>query len=143
MAVLNEILGYQAFLVLSASSLLLVSRKAAPLWLLQQLTLQDLQITIKALHDQYKSNVVWISPDDLSFIDPSAWNDMLMFQRGRESFQKDVIIYGNPPQVVHAVLTANDADHARMRRILAHAFSEKAVKTQEPLVQSHIDILMG
>ena len=34
MAVINEILGYQVFLVLSASSLLLVSRKAAPLYLL-------------------------------------------------------------------------------------------------------------
>ena len=97
---------------------------------------------IKELHDQYNSNVVRISPDDLSFIEPSAWNDMLMFHRGRETFQKDVIIYGNPPQGVHAVLTANDVDHARMRRILAHAFSEKALKMQEPLIQSHVDILM-
>ena len=97
---------------------------------------------IKELHDQYNSNVVRISPDDLSFIEPSAWDDMLMFHRGRENLQKDVIIYGNPPQGVHAVLTADDVAHARMRRIIAHAFSEKALKMQEPLIQTHVDILM-
>ena len=97
---------------------------------------------IKELHDQYSSNDVRISPYDLSFIEPSAWDDMLMFHRGRENFQKDVIVYGNLPQGVHAVLTADDVAHARMRRILAHAFSEKALEMQEPLIQSHVDILI-
>ena len=91
---------------------------------------------------QYSSNVVRISPYDPSFIEPSAWDDMLMFHRGRENFQKDVIVYGNPPQGVHTVLTADDVAHARMRRILAHAFSGKALEMQEPLIQSHVDILM-
>ena len=65
--------------------------------------------SIKELHDQYSSNDVRISPYDLSFIEPSAWDDMLMFHRGRENFQKDVIVYGNLPQGVHAVLTQVDS----------------------------------
>ena len=165
MAVINDVNGSQAFLLLSALSFLLIAYLVTsfvynvyfhPLskfpgpkfaaytripYLRAQLT-GKLPHYIKALHDQYDSNVVRISPDDLSFTSPSAWNDMFVLQRGRETFQKDVIIYGNPPQGVHAVLTANDADHVRMRRILAHAFSEKALKMQEPLIQSHVNILI-
>lgn len=34
---------------------------------------------------------------------------------------------------------SNDKDHARLRRLVAHAFSETALREQYPLVQGHID----
>jgi cytochrome P450 len=35
---------------------------------------------------------------------------------------------------------ANDADHARQRRALSHAFSTKALLEQEYIVKSYIDV---
>ena len=37
----------------------------------------------------------------------------------------------------------SDVEHSRMRRVLAHAFSEKAVREQEPLIQKYVDLLMS
>ena len=42
---------------------------------------------------------------------------------------------------IHSILSANDADHARYRRLLAHAFSESALREQEYLPLSYIDLL--
>ena len=39
-------------------------------------------------------------------------------------------------------MTANDADHSCMRRLLSHAFSEKALKEQEVILQTHVDELI-
>ena len=35
-------------------------------------------------------------------------------------------------------LTAHEADHRRIRRVQAHAFSEKALSAQEPILQDYI-----
>lgn len=43
---------------------------------------------------------------------------------------------------IHSILSANDADHARFRRLLAHAFSEKALREQEHLPLAYIDLLI-
>ena len=40
------------------------------------------------------------------------------------------------------MLAANDQDHARMRRLLNHAFSETALREQEPLMNSYFDLLV-
>ncbi len=42
---------------------------------------------------------------------------------------------------IHSILSANNADHARYRRLLAHAFSEKALHEQEYLPLAYIDLL--
>ncbi|KAI9700902.1 MAG: hypothetical protein M1820_006663 [Bogoriella megaspora] len=36
----------------------------------------------------------------------------------------------------------NDADHARIRRLLSHAFSESALRRQEPLINKYLDLLI-
>ncbi|RKL22163.1 hypothetical protein BFJ72_g14729 [Fusarium proliferatum] len=46
------------------------------------------------------------------------------------------------PRNVHAVTTWNSIDkttHARKRRVMSHAFSDKALRSCEPLIQSNID----
>lgn len=43
---------------------------------------------------------------------------------------------------VKDILTANDADHSRIRRVLSHAFSNKALSDLEPIIQTHVDNLM-
>ena len=42
---------------------------------------------------------------------------------------------------IHSILSANDADHARYRRLLAHAFSERALREQEYFPLAYIDLL--
>lgn len=37
----------------------------------------------------------------------------------------------------------DDADHARYRRLLNHAFSEKALRDQGPLIKKYVDLLMA
>ncbi|KAL6715592.1 hypothetical protein ACLMJK_006553 [Lecanora helva] len=90
------------------------------------------------LHTFYSSDVVRMAPDALSFTNASAWKEMYAHHQGRPNFGKDFIIYGRAGNDAASVLTAGDADHSRMRRLLAHAFSEKALKSQEQLLLDHV-----
>lgn len=45
------------------------------------------------------------------------------------------------PNGIHSILSANDADHSRYRRLLSHAFSDQALRQQEYLLTSYIDLL--
>jgi len=94
---------------------------------------------LKDLHDYYRSDVVRISPDELSFISASAWKDIYGDRPGHEHFQKDLLLLSGDDSIV----TAPDADHSRMRRLLGHAFSDKALRKQEHLVQSYTDSLIN
>ena len=90
---------------------------------------------ILALHEEYNSDVVRISPDELSFIEPAAWTEIC---GARQGFQK------NPKLTpgVNSIVNANDADHRRLRQIMSHAFSDKAIKEQEYLIQFHVDEML-
>ena len=40
------------------------------------------------------------------------------------------------------MVSANVKDHARCRRVMAHAFSDKPLRQQEPLITKYADLLM-
>lgn len=88
------------------------------------------------LHDKY-GPVVRIGPNELSFTSGGqAWKDIYGFKKhGRPHPYKDPAFYGKSLNGVDSAITADDAGHARQRRILAHAFSDKALKEQEPLLK--------
>lgn len=46
------------------------------------------------------------------------------------------------PNGVHSILSANDADHSRIRRLLAHAFSDKALHEQQVMLQEYVGLLI-
>ncbi|RMZ76055.1 hypothetical protein DV737_g5007, partial [Chaetothyriales sp. CBS 132003] len=46
------------------------------------------------------------------------------------------------PNDTHNIINASDADHTRFRRALAHAFSEKALREQEFLLQRYNGLLI-
>ncbi|KAI9820769.1 MAG: hypothetical protein M1827_005139 [Pycnora praestabilis] len=94
---------------------------------------------LRDLHEKYSSDVVRISPNELSFISASAWNDMVGYRQGHREFEKDALIYAG----VKSLLTANNPDHSRQRRILDHAFTQKALREQEPYIQKYVDVLMS
>ena len=44
----------------------------------------------------------------------------------------------------NSILTAVDPyEHSRHRRLLSHAFSDKALREQEPLIKNYVDLLMA
>ena len=45
------------------------------------------------------------------------------------------MFYGHSLNNVDSAITADDANHARQRKILSHAFSDKALKEQEHLLK--------
>ncbi|TKA82885.1 hypothetical protein B0A55_01177 [Friedmanniomyces simplex] len=89
-----------------------------------------------ALHKQY-GPVVRISPTELSFASGSqAWQDIYGFRRsGQPKPYKDRIFYGQAFNGVDSIIIAEDANHTRQRKILSHAFSDKALKEQEPMLK--------
>ncbi|KAK0614865.1 cytochrome P450 monooxygenase [Bombardia bombarda] len=102
--------------------------------------------TVK-LHDKYGS-VVRVAPNEVSFISgETAFPDIYGFRTGRlkghQNMKKDPVWYVNPSNGAPSILQANDEDHTRGRRVLAHAFSERAVAAQEPLVQRYVDQLVS
>ncbi|KAF9876162.1 benzoate 4-monooxygenase cytochrome p450 [Colletotrichum karsti] len=96
---------------------------------------------VKACHDQY-GPIVRVSPNELSFDNEVAWKDIYGSRPGHKNFHKDPIHVGSIQSVpgVSTITMANDADHARQRRALSHAFSTKALLEQEYIVKSYIDV---
>ena len=93
------------------------------------------------MHDRY-GEVVRIAPNELSFTSASAWQDIYGHHQGRLNFPKNPLWFAPGPDGIHSILSANDADHARYRRLLSHAFSDKALRQQEHLLLSYVDLLM-
>jgi cytochrome P450 len=95
-----------------------------------------------SLHKKY-GEIVRIGPDRLSFISPQAWNDITGYGTGKR--------LENPKD--HSSLAPNihghrsiaseivSESHRPRRRIYANAFSDKALKEQEPLILHYSDFL--
>lgn len=97
---------------------------------------------IQSLHDQY-GDVVRIAPNTLTYRTAAAWKDIYGHRKkGQKIFLKDPSLYVPTPNGVNAIITANEADHTRMRRLLAHAFSSKALGEQESILHTYADILI-
>ncbi|KAI4189221.1 MAG: hypothetical protein L6R41_001601 [Letrouitia leprolyta] len=90
---------------------------------------------VLALHEEHNSDVVRISPDELSFIAPDAWTDICGV---RQRFRKNSVLTPG----LDSIVNANETDHPRLRKVMSYAFSEKAIKEQEYLIQSHVDELV-
>ncbi|KIW02096.1 uncharacterized protein PV09_06586 [Verruconis gallopava] len=93
------------------------------------------------LHMKY-GEVVRVKPNQLSFVGDDAWKDIFMHRQGHPQMAK----YGrgnSNTRGAHSLVSAPDDIHARQRKCLSHAFSEKALREQEPLIKSYIDILIS
>ncbi|KAJ5168470.1 Cytochrome monooxygenase lcsI [Penicillium canariense] len=96
---------------------------------------------IKELHDRY-GDVVRIGPTALVYRSAKAWTDIYGQRKsGDRPFLKDPKFYMSGPNGPN-LLNADEADHARGRRLLSHAFSERALRDQEGLIGSYVDLLV-
>ncbi|PMD53922.1 cytochrome P450 monooxygenase-like protein [Hyaloscypha bicolor E] len=93
----------------------------------------------KLLHDRY-GHTVRVSPSLVSFTNAEAWQPIYGYQNpGRKQLDKG---YYAEKGEVPSIFVANVPDHTRMRRLLNHAFSETALREQEPLMNSYFDLLI-
>ena len=98
----------------------------------------DLIYWIVELHAKF-GEVVRVSPNELSFSGADAWKDIY----GHSArLPKDPSFYESPEDGVTHIVNSNAADHTRMRRIFAHAFSDSALKKQESLFLKYVDQLV-
>jgi cytochrome P450 len=101
---------------------------------------------VTQLHDKY-GDVVRVSPNEVSFISgETAWQDIYGFRtgqhKGQQNMLKDPVWYPKSSNGAPSLLQSDDEAHSRGRRILSHAFSEKALAGQEPLLQRFVDMLI-
>lgn len=99
-------------------------------------------LDILALHEQY-GPVIRISPKELAFNTPQAFRDIYGARPGG-CFAKDQSHYLPPANGVdHLVCAVDNAVHARQRRLLAHAFSDRALRDQEGLIRGYVNTMVG
>ena len=96
---------------------------------------------LKKAHDQY-GDVVRIGPTTLSFINPSAWNDIYGYRKGRAALPKDPQFYNEMLLDRKTITMASDDDAVPIRKAMNPAFSHKALLEQEAMIQSHLQRLM-
>ncbi|KAI0975079.1 cytochrome P450 [Xylaria arbuscula] len=95
------------------------------------------------LHNQY-GPVVRFGPDDVSYADGQAWRDICLVPKGKKENAKEVGFHAPSANGVPNIVCQNDiAHHARLRRAMLPAFSDKALKIQEPLFQKYVDLMIA
>jgi cytochrome P450 len=97
-----------------------------------------------ALHRKY-GDVVRTAPDELSFINAQAWKDIYghAANRGRGGHPiKHPRRYERQPNAGMSLILASGEEHTRMRRMFSPAFSDRALKQQEPVFMKYVNQLV-
>lgn len=92
------------------------------------------------LHKKYGS-IIRVGINELSFINAQAWNDIYGQRTAYGQMEK---IGGSSSEAFATknIINADQKTHARQRRVLAYAFSDKALGEQEYIVKQYVDLLM-
>lgn len=83
---------------------------------------------------------VRVAPTELSFADEEAWK--AIYGHRKNEMSKDAIFRLHTPTGAQNILVADRETHTRQRRLLAHAFSESALREQEPIIQLYAQKLL-
>ncbi|KIW03534.1 uncharacterized protein PV09_05295 [Verruconis gallopava] len=98
---------------------------------------------VKSLHDKYGDVVRW-GPNEVSFACKEAWKDIYDRRKDGKILIKDPLFYRTDDTIraKHIVNTHDPAEHAEMRKMMAYAFSAKALLEQEHLIKHYADDLV-
>jgi cytochrome P450 len=101
---------------------------------------------LRALHARY-GPVVRIAPNELAFNDERAWKEIYGHRIGAQGTQDEnekwVVAYAGTKNAPRSLLSAPRAEHAYLRRLLSHGFSDRSLKAQEGLIRRHVDLLVS
>ncbi|KAK1996389.1 cytochrome P450 [Colletotrichum falcatum] len=95
----------------------------------------------REIHETYPG-AVRVAPNELSYIQPQAWKD-IMSRPLKSEMPKDIRFFGGENFGRDSIVTARPEDHIRQRRIFTHAFSNGALRAQEPLLAGHADQMVA
>lgn len=91
---------------------------------------------VHELHLKY-GPVVRIAPDELSFTEARAWKDIYGHRQGTPEFPKDSSqTFTDDPAHPH-IIAAPREQHSKLRKLLSHGFSEKALREQEGVLNTY------
>ncbi|KAI3554557.1 benzoate 4-monooxygenase cytochrome P450 [Colletotrichum abscissum] len=95
------------------------------------------------LHEKY-GPVVRVAPNELSFSSASSWQEIYGVRKGVEPFIKSEFYDGGnfAAEALSIVSERDPKKHAEMRRYLGTAFSDRSLKSQEPMVAECVDRLI-
>lgn len=93
------------------------------------------------LHKRY-GNAVRIAPDEVAFAHPDAWNEIQGHRKGAAELEKAPWFYRVLPEEPLHIVNEGREQHGRLRRQMAHSFSEKNMRDQEPMIRKYIDLLL-
>ncbi|KAK4234237.1 cytochrome P450 [Achaetomium macrosporum] len=111
-----------------------------------------------ALHRRY-GPMVRVAPNELAFSDPQAWKDIMGHHHsGGNSGNEQVVavagaragaemekwdkFYLPIERVPRDIVNAGREEHALLRRTMAHGFSDRSMREQQPLIKGYIDLLI-
>jgi cytochrome P450 len=99
--------------------------------------------SVQKFHTQY-GEMIRIGPNEISCINDGAWQDIYgsHYRAGEKNFGKNPIWMSRQQNNANSILSAGDSDHHRIRRLISHAFSEKALREQEPILQQYVGTLI-
>lgn len=81
-----------------------------------------------------------VAPNELSYVDQRAWKDIYGPQKGQRQLEKHT--RRGPKDVPGLFDNPSDEEHARIRKIVALGFSEKAVRENEGVLQGYVDVVI-
>ncbi|RAL61268.1 hypothetical protein DID88_010347 [Monilinia fructigena] len=92
----------------------------------------------KELHDKY-GDALRVAPNYLDYNSSVAWEDIYGFVKDhhKKNFPKDLVERGVMENEPRNIIVADEEDHRRFRRLQSHVFSDKALTSQEPLIQDY------
>jgi len=90
---------------------------------------------LEVLHAQY-GDTVRIAPNEVTTRSICAWQDIYV---ARPLLLKDPHSQTPPLNGAHSLFTAEKKTHKRIRGVLAHAFSDKALREQGVIIEHHAD----
>ncbi|KAI0146500.1 cytochrome P450 [Pestalotiopsis sp. NC0098] len=95
------------------------------------------------LHQKY-GPLVRYGPTDISCASAQGWKDVHGFIPGTKiDMEKAQEAFVQPVNGVPSILTTDLENHTRVRKLFQPAFSERALKSQEPLFQKYVDLLIS
>jgi len=101
---------------------------------------------MRELHERY-GPVVRIAPDELAFSDAAAWKDIYGHRIGEHGNQDEnekwIVAYAGSKSAPRSLLSAPRTEHAFLRRLLSHGFSDRSLRAQESMIRGHVDLLVA
>ncbi|KAK6071335.1 cytochrome p450 [Seiridium cupressi] len=115
--------------------------KSSILWFVYQSFTGDYPFKVHELHLKY-GPIVRIAPNELAYTDPQAWKDIYGHRTGQPENVKDPSQNIDDDQTHPSIVFAGREQHSKLRKLLSNAFSDKAMREQEPVLTSYVDQLV-